>query len=131
MVWWAPALRRRCPPRGRLLTAEIRLGRRTVAWTTWILTPGRGTTEVDLAIQLESRRVVTRLVMLLGGRRGIARRLEMALATLATAWARVAENVAAPPAARVEPTPPPPAEQDFPMRPPTDRSIVKELRCRS
>jgi hypothetical protein len=102
-------------PRGRLLTAEIRLGRSTVAWATWILTPGRGTTEVDLAIQLESRSLVTRLVMLLGGRRPIARRLETALATLATTCARVAEDVAAPTAARVEPTPSPPTEQDSPV----------------
>jgi hypothetical protein len=102
--------------RGRLLTAELRLGRRTVAWATWILTASRGTTEVDLAIQPESRSLATRLVLLLGGRRWIARRLEIALATLATTCARVAEDVGAPPAADVGPTPPAAGEQDSPVQ---------------
>src|SRR5918997_4871899 len=82
--------------KGRLLTCEARLGRRTVAWVTWILTPDRGTTEIDLAVQLESRSLATRLVLLLGGRRWIARRLEMALTKLATTVARTAKDVAAP-----------------------------------
>jgi hypothetical protein len=86
----------------RLLTAEVRFGRRTVAWATWILTSDRGTTAVDLAVQPDSRDLVTRLVLLLGGRRWIARRLDMALATLATTAARFAENVVAP---DVVPTP--------------------------
>jgi hypothetical protein len=97
--------------RARLLTAEVRLGHRTVAWATWILTADRGTTEVDLAIQPESRSLVTRLVLLLGGRRWITRRLEMALATLATTCARVAEDVVAHPAADVV-TSPAAGEQD-------------------
>jgi hypothetical protein len=101
--------------RGRLLTAEVRIGTRTIAWVTWILTAGRGTTEVDLAVKLESRSLATRLVMLLGGRRWIARRLETALATLATTSARVAEDVVAPPMAGFVPTPPPGAEQDSPV----------------
>jgi hypothetical protein len=72
----------------------------------WILTPGRGTTEVDLAIQPESRSLVTRLVLLLGGRRWIARRLDTALAGLATTSACVAEDVlAAPPTTDVAPVP--------------------------
>ena len=50
-------------------------------------------------------RSLTRLVLLLGGRRWIARRLDMALAILATTAARVAENVVAPPAPDVVPTP--------------------------
>jgi hypothetical protein len=91
--------------RARLLTAELRLGNRTVAWATWILTADRGTTEVDLAIQPESRSLVTRLVLLLGGRRWIARRLETTLATLATTCARVAEDVVARPAADVVTSP--------------------------
>ena len=85
--------------RGRLVTSEIRLGDRTVAWATWILSPDRGTTEVDLAIQLESRSLLTRMVLLLGGRRWIARRLKTALATLGIVSLRVAEDVVATPAA--------------------------------
>jgi hypothetical protein len=100
--------------RARLLTAEVRLGHRTVAWATWILTADRGTTEVDLAIQPESRSLLTRLVLLLGGRRWITRRLEMALATLATTCARVAEDVLAHPAADVV-TSPAAGEQDSPV----------------
>jgi hypothetical protein len=92
--------------KARLLTSEVRLGRRTVAWGTWILTPDPGTTDVDLAIQLQSRSLATRFVLLLGGRRWIARRLERTLATLATASARVAEDVVTPLAADVVPTPP-------------------------
>jgi hypothetical protein len=91
--------------RGRLLTCEIRFGRRTVAWVAWILSPDRGTTEVDLSIQLESRSLVTRLALLLGGRRWIARRLDTVLATLAITSVRVAEHVVATPAPEVVPTP--------------------------
>lgn len=98
----------------RLLTAELRLGNRTVAWATWILSADRGTTEVDLAIQPESRSLVTRLVLLLGGRRWIARRLQTALATLATTCARVAEDVVARPAADVV-TSPAAGEQHSPV----------------
>jgi len=90
---------------GRLLTSEIRVGRRTIAWATWILSPDRGTTEVDLAIQPESRSLVTRLVLLLGGRRWIARRLDTALATLAITSVRVAEDVVATLAPEIVPTP--------------------------
>jgi hypothetical protein len=99
----------------RLLTTEVHLGRRTVAWVTWILISDPGTTEVDLAVQPESRSLLTRLVLLLGGRRWITRRLEIALATLATTSARVAEDVVAPPA-DVVPTPLAAGEQDFPLQ---------------
>ncbi len=88
---------------GRVLTTELQLWRRTVACATWLLSPDRGTTEVDLALQLNSRNLATRLVMVLGGRRWIARRLDAALATLATTSARVAEDVVATPAAHVTP----------------------------
>jgi hypothetical protein len=96
------------PSRGeRLLTCEIRVGRRTIAWATWILSPDRGTTEVDLAIQPESRSLLTRLVLLLGGRRWIARRLDTALATLAITSVRVAEDVVATLAPEAVPAPDP------------------------
>ena len=93
--------------RGRVVRCEIRFGHRTVAWATWILSPDRGTTEVDLSIQIESRSFVTRLVLLLGGRRWIARRLDTVLATLANTSVRVAEHVVAAPAPEVVPTPGP------------------------
>ena len=89
----------------RVLTTEVKLRRRTVAWATWVLTPDRGTTEVDLAVQFESRSLATRLGLLLGGRRWIARRLDAMLATLATTSARVAEHFVAATAANVAPTP--------------------------
>src|ERR671921_195176 len=37
--------------KGRVVSVEILRGRRTALWATWILTAGRGTTEVDLAVQ--------------------------------------------------------------------------------
>ena len=87
---------------GRLITTELVLGRRTGAWLTWILTGARGTTEVDLALQPESRGLATRLALVLGGRRWIAHRLDAALATLAQTTAHVVEHAVA------EPTPPGP-----------------------
>lgn len=111
----------------RLMTAELRLGRRTVAWVTWILTPSRGTTEVDVAVQPECRGLVTRLVLLLGGRRWIARRPVMALATLATTSARAAEDRVALPA-EVVPALDAYAAQDRPgRRPATQPSITHRL----
>ncbi len=88
----------------RVLTAEVKLRRTTVAWATWILTSYRGTTEVDLAVHLKSRSLGARLVLRLGGRRWIARRLALALAALATTSARVAEDFVGRPAADVLPT---------------------------
>jgi hypothetical protein len=41
-----------------------------------MITPGRGTTEVDLVAQLESRSVAVRALMLLGGRRRLRRHLD-------------------------------------------------------
>src|SRR5687767_9933204 len=35
----------------RLVRVRVQLGRRDVLWVTWMLTPRRGTTEVDLAAQ--------------------------------------------------------------------------------
>src|SRR4051812_15997971 len=102
--------------RGRLLTCEVLFGRRTVAWATWILTPDPGTTEVDLAIQLESRNIATRLVLLLGGRRWIARRLDKALATLVTTAARAVEDVVPTPALDIVPTPSACVTEDAPQQ---------------
>lgn len=83
-------------PAGRLITTEIRIGRRTVAWLTWILGSAGGTTEIDLAFQPEQRGLRTRLALVFGGRRWLARRLEAALATLATTAAHVIEHAVAP-----------------------------------
>lgn len=37
-------------PAAGVLRTAVRVGFRTVAWVTWILTPGRGTTELDVAV---------------------------------------------------------------------------------
>ena len=92
---------------GRVITTELRVGRRTVAWLTWILTAARGTTEVDLVLQPESRGLATRLALMLGARRWIARRLEAALATLGLTAAHVVEHAVAESA----PDAPPPDDQ--------------------
>jgi hypothetical protein len=76
-------------------------GPRRVVRYTWILTPGRGTTEVDLAVQIESRGPAVRLVLLLGGRRWLRRRVETMLAALARVTADAAEQVVTRPAAAV------------------------------
>lgn len=67
----------------RLVPVRVQLGHRDVLWITWILTPRRGTTEVDLAAQLESRGLLVRLALVLGGRRWLRHRLEATLSTLA------------------------------------------------
>ncbi|MEA2154997.1 MAG: hypothetical protein QOE11_1137 [Solirubrobacteraceae bacterium] len=77
----------------RVLKTELTLCGRTVAWATWIVSAGRGTTEVDLLVQLQSRGLLARTAMVLGGERWIARRLEAVLGRLATLSAHAAENV--------------------------------------
>jgi hypothetical protein len=77
----------------RLVPIRVQLGRRDVLWVTWILTPRRGTTEVDLAAQLHSRSLVARLVLLFGGRRWLRHRLEHTLGTLAALAHCAAEDV--------------------------------------
>ena len=83
------------PP--RFVHASIRLAGRDALWVTWILTPGRGTTEVDLYAQPESRTLLARAVLLLGGRRWLRRHLEATLGTLATLALRCAEDLDAQP----------------------------------
>jgi len=77
----------------RVVTVRVRLGRRDVLWVTWMLTPRRGTTEVDLVAQLESRSVLARLVLLFGGRRWLHHRLEHTLSSLAALAHGAAENI--------------------------------------
>jgi hypothetical protein len=67
----------------RVVAVRVRLRPRVVLRYTWMLIPGRGTTEVDLAAQVESRGLVVRLALLLGGRRWLRRRVEAMLAALA------------------------------------------------
>lgn len=84
---------------GRVIGVEILRGRRTVLWVTWILNAGRGTTEVDLAVQFQTRGLATRLALALGGRRWLARRVDVALGRLAQICTRAAEDVVPAPAA--------------------------------
>jgi hypothetical protein len=90
----------RPPTRREVVVAFAQAGRGRVVRYTWILTPGRGTTEVDLIAQLESRGPALRTLMLLGGRRALSRRVEKMLADLGRSTATAAENVVAFPAQR-------------------------------
>lgn len=77
----------------RLVPVRVRLGGRDVLWITWILTPRRGTTEVDLAAQFESRGLFTRVALVLGGRRWLRSRLDATLDTLAALAHCAAEDL--------------------------------------
>ena len=77
-----------------LVTAHLATGRRAEVWATWILEPGRGSTDVTLAAQVEPRGVAMQIALLLGGRRRIARRVDAALATLVRVCAHHVEDVA-------------------------------------
>ena len=77
----------------RFVHAMVRLGGRDALWMTWIFTPGRGTTEVQLIAQLESRSVLVRCAMLLGGQRWLRTRLERTLTVLATLAHRAVEDL--------------------------------------
>jgi hypothetical protein len=84
--------------RGRVLCVDVLRRGRSALSATWILSAGRGTTEVDLAVQFESRGLATRLALMLGGRRWLTRRVDEAVARLGRACARAAEDVAPAPA---------------------------------
>ena len=77
----------------RLVPVRVQLRGRDVLWITWILTPRRGTTEVDLAAQIESHGLFARLLLTLGGRRWLQHRLEVTLDTLATLAHCAAEDL--------------------------------------
>ena len=87
-----PSARAEASRHPRFAHAMVRLGGRDVLWITWILTPRQGTTEVDLIAQLESRSVLARLAMLLGGRRWLRTRLGRTLNAVATLAHRTAED---------------------------------------
>jgi hypothetical protein len=99
----------------RVISAELLRGKRTALRATWILSAGRGTTDVDLALQFETRGLATRVALALGGRRWLARRADTALARLAQICARAAEEAAPAPA-------PTPAAADCAGRVRTPRS---------
>jgi hypothetical protein len=88
-----PSVRLEASRHPRFVHAMVRMGGRDVLWLTWILTPRQGTTEVDLIAQLESRSVLARLAMLLGGRRRLRTRLDRTLDVLATLAHRAAEDI--------------------------------------
>ena len=84
--------------KGRMVSVQIVRRRRTALWATWILSAGRGTTGVELTVQFEARGLATRLALVLGGRRWLARRVDDALARLGQVCARAAEDIAPAPA---------------------------------
>lgn len=84
-------LARSCHP--RFVHASVSIGRRDALWITWILTPRRGTTEVDLAAQIDSDALLARLVAALGGRRLLRHHLDATLDTLAALALRAAEDL--------------------------------------
>ncbi len=93
----------------RIVPVRVQLRGRDVLWITWLLSPSRGTTEVDLMAQFERRGPLTRLVALLGGRRWLRRHLDDTLSTIARRAHAAAENVAdqelaAPRGAQLTPT---------------------------
>lgn len=77
----------------RLVHVGVRVRGRDALWLTWILTPRRGTTELDLAAQVHSRGLVARLALLLGGRRLIAGRLDAVLDSVAAHALHAAEHL--------------------------------------
>lgn len=77
----------------RLVSVRLTLRGRDALWITWILTPRRGTTEVDLAAQLETYSLLARLALVFGGRRWLRRHLEQTLGTLSTLAHRAAEDL--------------------------------------
>ena len=77
----------------RIVPVRVQLRGRDVLWITWLLSPSRGTTEVDLMAQFERRGALTRLVALLGGRRWLRRHLEDTLSAMARLAHDAAEDV--------------------------------------
>jgi hypothetical protein len=84
----------------RVVVVRARYGPRRVFRYTWMLSPDRGTTEVDLAAQVESCGIVYRAALLLGAKRWLQRRLEATLATVSRLTVAAAERI------DNEPTPP-------------------------
>ena len=84
------------PKAGRLYRrATVKLCGRDVLRITWLFAPGRGTTEIHLAVQAESDGILVRLAWL-AARRRLRPRVEAALSGLAEAARRAAEAVEPP-----------------------------------
>ena len=66
------------PPRLAIVRAD--LGRRAVALVIWTLTPRRGTIEVEIEMIIHSAPRLDQLILRIGGRRLVKRRLETTLA---------------------------------------------------
>jgi hypothetical protein len=81
-----------------LVVVRERLGRRRALRYTWMLSPDRATTEVDLAVQVESRGIAVRAGLLLGRRHHLQRRLDAMLVRLSRDAVRAAEDVEPEPA---------------------------------
>lgn len=77
----------------RIVPVRVQLRGRDVLWVTWLLSPSRGTTEVDVMAQFERRGALTRLVAVLGGRRWLRRHLQDTLSTMARLAHDAAEDV--------------------------------------
>jgi hypothetical protein len=77
----------------RVVPVRISLGRHEVLRVTWVLAPARGTTEVDLVAQPQSRAILVRLALVCGVRRWLRHRLEAALETVAALALSVAEDL--------------------------------------
>lgn len=104
----------------RFLHTHVQLGNRNMLWITWLLTPGRGTTEVNLAAQTESRGILAR-ILLLAGRHQLRRHLEATLGSIGAAASDSAENLE-----NVATTTPPTTRQ----APPTQTTRTPATRCR-
>ena len=77
----------------------MRYGPRRIVRHTWILSPDRGTTDVDLAAQIESCGIIHRVALLLGAKRWLQWRLESTLATVSRIIVTAAEEIDNEPAA--------------------------------
>jgi hypothetical protein len=76
------------------LIGSAEIGRYTVMRVCWALVPGRGTTEVELSALATSAGTLARLLLALGGRRWLARRLDAVLGELAGLATLADEGVA-------------------------------------
>ena len=77
----------------RVVVVRVRYGPRRVVRYTWMLSPDRGTTEVDLAVQVESCGIIYRAALLLGAKRWLQRRLQLTLATVSRITVAAAEEI--------------------------------------
>jgi hypothetical protein len=77
----------------RVVVVRVRYGPRRVVRYTWMLSPDRGTTEVDLAVQIESCGFIYRAALLLGAKRWLQRRLQSTLATVSRITVAAAEEI--------------------------------------